>query len=92
MAQDTPEENAVRTFAEGGKLRLFLIVLLVVAVILEGYYIHLLQKRIEDRNDELTNISVRLQFLKSEGEALKSELTSAKKTTGVPDSGNTPER
>ena len=92
LAKSTPEENAVRNSAKGRRLRLFLIVLLVAAVIVEGYYIHLLQNRIEERNDELQNISVRLQFLKSEGEDLKSELSSAKETTGDPNSGHTSER
>lgn len=92
MVKTTPEENAVRAFAKGRSLRLLLIVLLLAAVIVEGYYILLLQNRIEERNDELQNISVRLMFLKSEGEDLKSELSSAKKTTGDPSNGNTPER
>ncbi len=92
LAKSTPEENAVRAFAKGGRIRLFLIVLLVAAVIVEGYYIHRLQNRIEERNDELQNISVRLQFLRSEGEYLKSELSSAKETKGGPNSGNAPER
>jgi hypothetical protein len=92
LAKTTPEENAFRAFAKGRGLRLLLIVLLLAAVIVEGYYIHLLQNRIEERNDELQNISVRLLFLKSEGEDLKSELSSAKATTGETNSGNTPER
>ena len=92
MAKTNPEDYAVRAFAKGRGLRLFLIVLLLAAVIVEGYYIHFLQERIEKQNDELQNISVRLQFLKSEGEDLKSELSSAKATTGEPNSGHAPER
>jgi len=84
---------AVRAFANGSGLRLFLIVLLIVAVIAEGYYIYLLQNKIEERSDELKNISVQLQFLKSEGEDLKSKLSTAEKTTaGDAGDGNTAER
>jgi len=93
LAKTTPEENAVRAFAKGKGLRLFLIVLLIVAVIAEGYYIYLLQNKIEERSDELKNISVQLQFLKSEGEDLKSKLSTAEKTAaGDAGDGNTAER
>jgi hypothetical protein len=64
FGKDHTGRNAVRAFTKGRGLRLFLIVLLLAAVIVEGYYIHLLQNRIEERNDELQNISVRLQFLR----------------------------
>jgi hypothetical protein len=85
--------DAVSAFAKRRGLRLFLIVLLIGAVIAEGYYIFLLQNKIEERNDELKNISVQLQFLKSEGEDLKSRLLTAEKTTaGDVGNGNTAER
>ena len=92
LTENTPGYDAFRAFAKGSGLRLFLIVLLIVAVIAEGYYIYLLQNKIEERNDELKNISVQLQFLKSEGEDLKSKLSTAEKTTGDAGNGNTAER
>jgi len=89
----TREYDADRDFAKGRRLRLFLIALLIVAVIAEGYYIYHLQNKIEERNDELKNISVQLQFLKSEGEDLKSKLSTVEKTaTGDNGNGNTAER
>jgi len=76
---------------EQRRVKLFLIILLVVSVIVEGYYIYLLQDKIEKRNDELKNISVQLQFLKQEREDLKATLSSAQKT-GDTGNGITPER
>jgi len=78
-------ENAIRTFFRGRRVRLLLIFLLVAAVLAEGYYIYLLQDKIEQRNDELKNISVQLQLFKTEREDLKANLSSAKKTG---DAGN----
>ena len=71
--------------------KLFLIFLLVLSVIVEGYYIYLLQDKIEKRNDELKNISVQLQLLKNEREDLKATLSSTQ-NTGDTDHGNTSER
>ena len=93
LTGNTRGYDAVRAFAKGRGLRLFLIVLLIGAVIAEGYYIYHLQNKIEERNDELKNISVQLQFLKSEGEDLKSKLSTAEKTApGDAGDGNTAER
>jgi len=73
-------KNAIKTFFQDRRGRLLLIFLLVAAVVAEGYYIYLLQDKIEKRNDELKNISVQLQFFKTEREDLKANLSSAKKT------------
>ena len=78
-------KNAIKTFFQGRRVRLLLIFLLVAAVLAEGYYIYLLQDKIEKRNDELKNISVQLQFFKTEREDLKANLSSAKNTG---DAGN----
>ena len=78
-------KNAIKTFFQDRRGRLLLIFLLVAAVVAEGYYIYLLQDKIEKRNDELKNISVQLQFFKTEREDLKANLSSAKKTG---DAGN----
>lgn len=64
---------------------MLLIFLLVAAVLAEGYYIYLLQDKIEKRNDELKDLSIQLQFFKTEREDLKANLSSAKKTG---DAGN----
>ena len=78
-------ENAIKTFFQDRRVRLLLIFILVAAVIAEGYYIYLLQDKIDKRNDELKNLSVQLQLFKTEREDLKANLSSAKKTG---DAGN----
>ena len=78
-------KNALKTFFQHGRGRLLLVFLLVAAVLAEGYYIYLLQDKIEKRNNELKNISVQLQFFKTEREDLKANLSSAQKTG---DAGN----
>jgi Tfp pilus assembly protein PilO len=91
LAENAREKTAIRDLNKARGVKLFLIFLLVVSVIVEGYYIYLLQDKIEKRNDELKNISVQLQFLKNEREDLKATLSSAKKT-GEAGNGNTSER
>jgi Tfp pilus assembly protein PilO len=79
-------EKAIKTFFQkAGRTRLLLIFLLVAAVLAEGYYIYLLQDKIDKRNDELKNLSVQLQLFKTEREDLKANLSSAKETG---DAGN----
>ena len=78
-------KNTIRVLFQDRRVRLLLIFLLVAAVVAEGYYIYLLQDKIEKRNDEIKNISVQLQFFKTEREDLKANLSSAKKTG---DAGN----
>ena len=92
LAEILQEDNSAATPSEGRSVKLLLIFLLVFAVITEGYYIYLLQDKIEKRNDELKNISVQLQLLKNESEELKASLSSADKTTGATGNGNTAER
>jgi hypothetical protein len=72
-------------FQKAGRIRWLLIFLLIVAVLAEGYYIYLLRDKIDKRNDELKNLSIQLQLFKTEREALKENLSSAKKTG---DAGN----
>lgn len=76
---------------KGRAIKFLLVFLLIVSVILEGYYIYALHDKIEKRNDELKNISVQLQFLKNERDELKATLNSAQ-TAGDISHGNTPER
>jgi hypothetical protein len=73
-------------------LRLIIVLALLAALLFEGYYIFVLRETIDSRNEELKNISVRLQSLKSERDELQEELSSIKKTTGENRDGNTPER
>lgn len=91
MAGNDLEKTFDRDLKKGRVLRLFFIAVLSVAVVAEGYYIYLLQDKIEKRNDELKNISVQLQFLKNERAELKETLSSAQQT-GDGDNENTPER
>lgn len=85
-------EHARKKNADRAPLKQFLIFLLIVLIIVEGYYIYLLKDRIEKQDDELKDISVQLQFLKNEREDLKASLSSANKTTGDSGNGNTTER
>jgi hypothetical protein len=80
LSENDRERTAERDLPKGRRFRLFLTSLLTVAVVAEGYYIYLLQDKIEKRNDELKNISVQLQFLKNERAELKAALSSAQKT------------
>jgi hypothetical protein len=73
-------ENAIRAFFQDSRVRLLLVFLLLAAVFAEGYYIYLLQDKIDKRNDELKNISIQLQLFKTEREELKANLSSAKQT------------
>ncbi len=70
-------------------LKIVLIVLLVVAVALEGSYIVTLRARIERQTEELENISVQLQTLKNERLNLSEELSSLKKSGGENKDENT---
>ena len=92
MAENTQEQNAARALPKNSRAKLLLVFLLVVAVIIEGYYIYLLQDKTEKQNDELNSISVQLQLLKNEREDLKASISSAHKTTGDADNGTTAER
>ena len=73
-------------------LRFIGILLLIVFVGLEGYYIVTLRDKMETQNEEIKNISIQLQLLKQEKETLREELYSAKKLAGENSNGNTPER
>ena len=92
MTESAGKKNADCGPLKNRRVKWFLIFLLVVSIIAEGYYIHLLKDKIEKRDDELKDISVQLQFLKNEREELKASLSSANKTTGDPGNGNTTER
>ena len=65
---------------------------LLAALCVEGYYIFLLRTTIKKQTEDLRNISVQLQLLKSERETLSEEISSAKKHAGETDDGNTGQR
>ncbi len=82
-------------FLSPAVIRFVLVVLLILAVAAEEYYIFELRNEIEGQNERLRNISVELQTLKNQRNALKEELSSMKKLTedkGDDKSGDTPER
>jgi hypothetical protein len=62
-------------------LGLFLIFFLVTAVCMEAYAIFVLRDTIEKQADELKNISIQLQSMKTERVNLHEELSSIKKST-----------
>ena len=51
---------------------------LVAVVCLEGYYIMVLRDRIQRQTEDLRNISVQLQLLKSEQDSLNEEISSVR--------------
>jgi len=92
LTEHSLEKNTGSTPLKNRGVKRFLIFLLIVSILVEGYYIYVLKDKIEKRDDELKDISVQLQFLKNEREELKASLSSANKTTGDPGNGNTTER
>jgi len=91
LAENAREKTSLRDLNKARRVKLFLIFLLVASVLVEGYYIYQLQKKIDKRNDELKNISIQLQFLKNEREDLKATLSSTQKA-GDTGHGHTSER
>jgi hypothetical protein len=73
-------------------LRYLAIAALLAAVCLEGYYIIVLRGTIKRQSEDLRNISVQLQLLKSERESLSEEISSAKKQVEDGSNGNTTQR
>jgi hypothetical protein len=92
VTDQSGKQNFDRPSLKSRRVQQFLILLLVVLMIVEGYYIYLLKDKIEKRDDELKDISVQLQFLKNERDDLKASLSSANKATGDSGNGNTTER
>lgn len=65
---------------------------LVAVVCLEGYYIMVLRDTIQKQNEDLRNISVQLQLLKSEQDSLNEEISSARNQAEERDDGDTVKR
>lgn len=70
-------------------LKLLLILLLMAAVAVEGYYMLVLQDKVDRQTEELRNISIKLQSSKNESANLREELSSMKKMAGEGKDGNT---
>lgn len=70
-------------------VRYLLIVALFFAVCCEGYYIFVLRDTIQRQAEDLSNISIQLQMLKSERESLSEEISSTKEKTGEGKNGDT---
>lgn len=74
-------------------ISLFLLLLLSLFVIAEGYYIFLLRSKIDKQTEEIKNVSMQLQQLKLERGNLSEVLSSIKKpTTGEEKDGDTNKR
>lgn len=65
---------------------------LVIAVAFEGYYIIVLKDKISRQTEELRDISVQLQLLRREREALDEAVSSARKKAGEGKDGNRVQR
>lgn len=63
-------------------LRILLLVFLLVAVALEGYYIIVLREQNRSTNEVLGEISGQLQSLKQERDELKAEISALKEQSG----------
>lgn len=73
-------------------VRWLLIVLLLAAIVLEAYYIAMLRGTIAKQSEDLRQISVQLQTLRSESSSLQDELTSARKNRGEGINEHSPDR
>ncbi len=89
IQEETKEGRAKAIVAS---VRYLVIGALLAALCFEGYYIFLLRTTIKKQTEDLRNISVQLQLLKSERESLSEEISSAKKQAGEKDDGNSSQR
>ena len=72
--------------------RYLAVVVLVAVVCLEGYYIMVLRDTIQQQNEDLRNISVQLQLLKSEQDSLNEEISSVRNQAEERNHGDTVKR
>jgi len=72
--------------------RYLVIATLFAAVCFEGYYIMVLRATMQRQTEDLRNISVQLQLLKSERDSLNEEISSARKQAEEGGHGNTIKR
>ena len=86
------EQKGKRAKTVSSAVRYLAVAALLAALCFEGYYIFLLRATIKKQTEDLRNISLQLQLLKSERETLSEEISSAKKHAGETDDGNTGQR
>lgn len=86
------EGKEVRINAAGSTVRYLIVAALLAALCLEGYYIVMLRATIKKQTEDLRNISVQLQLLRSERETLSEEISAARKQAGENNDGNTTQR
>lgn len=92
MGVPQKEAKAVRAKAAVIAVRYLVVAALLAALCFEGYYIFLLRTTIKKQTEDLRNISVQLQLLKSERETLSEEISSARKQAGEKNDGNAYQR
>lgn len=73
-------------------LRLLFIFSLIMAIIIEGYYIFVMRERINKQTEELKNNSFQLQKLKNERDYLHEKIFLLEKQPGDKSNGNTTQR
>ena len=73
-------------------VRYLVIAALIAVVCLEGYYIFVLRGTIRRQTEDLRNISVQLQLLKSERESLNEEISSVRNRSEEEGHGDTVQR
>jgi len=92
MKASQEEAKEVRATAMVTAVRYLVVAALLAALCFEGYYIFTLRATIKKQTEDLRNISVQLQFLKSEHKTLSEELFSARKQAGEKNDGNATQR
>lgn len=86
------EAREVRARPIVAAVRYLIVAALLAALCFEGYYIVMLRATIKKQTEDLRNISVQLQLLKSEREALSEEISAARKHAGEEHDGNATQR
>lgn len=90
VMEDGAKEIRARSMVAA--VRYLVVAALLAALCVEGYYIIVFRATIKKQTEDLRNISVQLQLLKSEHETLRQEVSSAGKYAGEKDNGNTVQR
>ena len=90
VMEDGAKEIRARSMVAA--VRYLVVAALLAALCVEGYYIIVFRATIKKQTEDLRNISVQLQLLKSEHETLRQEVSSAGKYAGEKDDGNTGQR
>lgn len=92
MGGSQKETLAGRPEVITGLVRYALIAVLIAVLCIEGYYIFILKETIRRQTEDLRNISVQLQLLKSEREILNENISAAQKKSGEKHEGTFTQR